>query len=153
MTPNVQTITVHNSSLVILEGNGFNQNTEKNLVLIGNTNCNVISATENKIECVPGEGPLGIYPFSVNIFGKGLASLSTSAAETKYTFELEANSFSPDKSGTGGGVIVSISGKGFTKNTKVSIDGNDCPILTNSYILITCVVPSNVCVFNYLISI
>lgn len=60
------------------------------------------------------------------------------------TFSLTANSLSPATSGTGGGNVLTISGEGFNKNCKVTIDGNSCPILIANYSTITCTIPSNV---------
>ncbi|RMZ95337.1 fibrocystin-L-like isoform X1 [Brachionus plicatilis] len=142
-TPIVESIAEQNSSLVTLMGYGFDLNPENNLVLIGETNCDVVWASENRLECVPEKGPLGSFSFSVNVFGKGLASLTALAANATYTFELDAYSVSPSTSGTGGGVIVNITGKGFSTNTKVSIDGINCAILAKSYQIISCIVPSN----------
>lgn len=118
------------------------------MVLIGETNCNVVSASQNQLECEPGEGPLGSFYFRVNVLGKGFAVLSSVASNTMYTFEIDAFSVSPNTTGTGGGIIIDIIGKGFSNNTGIFIDGIICPIQNYSYSKISCMVPANVR-FNY----
>ena len=43
---------------------------------------------------------------------------------------------------------VNISGTGFTSQTTVTIDSNSCKITFVSFNLISCIVPSNVIIFN-----
>lgn len=140
----MQSINVQNSNRIVLNGAGFNSNPDDNLIMIGETNCNVVSANENQLECEPDDGPLGSYYFKVNVLGKGYAVLSPEASETTFTFELDAFSISPNTSGTGGGIIVDLVGKGFSSNTRVLIDGTSCPIQNYTYSKISCMVPANV---------
>lgn len=44
-------------------------------------------------------GPVGVYNFSVNVVGKGLAKMN---ANTNFEFDLTATDFNPKSSGVGG---------------------------------------------------
>ncbi len=66
------------------------------------------------------------------------------ASAFKYTYELEFNSMYPKLGGSGGGISLTIIGNRFSKNTRVSVGDNDCPIITQNFTVITCVVPRNV---------
>ena len=101
-TPQVTKIDVSNSNLIKINGNGFDSVMSKNLVLIGDTPCEVNFANETDLSCVPGDGPLGTCNFTVNIVGKGLATLSADALSTSFDFTLQALAISPSVSGTGG---------------------------------------------------
>lgn len=57
---------------------------------------------------------------------------------------MNASSFAPKMSGTGGGLQLNISGSGFSLNTFVQIDGIDCPISLLNYSFIACIIPANV---------
>jgi hypothetical protein len=57
---------------------------------------------------------------------------------------MEALFMSSTSGTTGGGNLLNISGTGFASNAIVTVDGNNCLIVTVNYSLITCIVPSNV---------
>lgn len=80
----------------------------------------------------------------MNVLGKGFASLSSQAADVKYIFQLDAFRVNPTISGTGGGIVANITGKGFSSSTTVKIDGNDCPVIFYNYTIISCIIPPNV---------
>ena len=92
-----------------------------------------------------GNGPVGTWPISVVNNINGLANIN-SAVKT-FTFPLSISSFSPNYGGTGGGLILTINGSGYSKQTKVLIDNIVCPITSFIYTSINCQIPSNVCVF------
>lgn len=65
---------------------------------------------------------------------------------TTLTIPLVVSSISPLQSGTGGGVLMSIEGKGLSQDTQVYIDGRLCPLVIGSsnYSLLKCLTPTNV---------
>lgn len=63
---------------------------------------------------------------------------------TTFTFSLTATTISPTLSGTGGGLILEINGNGFSANSKVTVDNNNCPVKSFTYSKLTCIIPSNV---------
>lgn len=101
-TPQVTTIDASNSNLIKISGSGFDSVMSNNLVFIGDTSCQVNFANASYLTCVPGDGPLGTYNFTVNVIGKGLATLSNEAQLTSFDFTLQATAISPSVSGTGG---------------------------------------------------
>ena len=52
-----------------------------------------------------------------------------------------------------GGAIMQISGTGFSKDCKVTVGTNDCLIISSTYSLIKCLIPSNVNSLHILIKI
>ncbi|CAF0814130.1 unnamed protein product, partial [Brachionus calyciflorus] len=143
-TPQITSIDVSNPSLIVLTGTGFDSTTiSNNLVYIGDVLCTVNEATSTQLKCIPGDGPLGVYNFKVVVVNKGLAELSAAASSITFTYELDVTAISPSIGGTGGGTIVNITGKGFTQNSVVTIDGNICKVKSFNYKWITCQVPSS----------
>ena len=65
------------------------------------------------------------------------------AAATTASFTLIASSVSPLSGSTGGGNILSVNGTGFSTNSQVTVDGLNCQVVSSSYHLITCIVPSS----------
>ncbi len=89
-----------------------------------------------------GNGPVGTWRISIlnNLYG--LAQINSQVK--LFTYPLELSSFTPNYSGVGGGVRVSIYGTGFSANSKILVDGNECPVLSFNYTYLSCVIPSNV---------
>lgn len=122
-----------------------------NDVRIGDVACDVSSSSETEIICSAGLNPVGTYGFQVNVIHKGLATMSS---DTAVTFHLNATSISPMKSFTGGGIILNVTGTGFSVNSTVTVDGNECQVIQpTSYSLIRCVVPSSATSMNKLVDV
>ena len=142
LTPLVESIDTSDRKNVKLTGSGFDATDKlKNIISIGETKCIVTKATSTEINCTPENGPVGSYGFSVNVIGKGLAKM---LAYTQYDYSFSGTNFSPLNGSTGGGSILSIDGNGFSSNTLVKIDGEQCDVKSVSYSSIHCIVPSNV---------
>ena len=142
-TPIVNAIDTSQINGIKITGSGFDSiNLNNNIVLIGNIySCNVLSALNTQIICSLGSIPIGTYSFSVNVLNKGLATMNTN---TNVNFKLTTLSLSPTSCGTGGGLILNITGTGFNSNCTVLIDNINCPIISIDYSLIKCIIPSNV---------
>ena len=110
----------------------------ENVVLIGDVPCTITLATETHLTCAAGINSIGTYNFTVNVLGKGLAVMN---AQADVTFHLNASSMNPVRSSTGGGVLLTINGTGFSVNTEVSVDGNHCRKVSSTYRMIECIVP------------
>ncbi len=78
---------------------------------------------------------------TLNVANKGLALMKTTAS---ISFQLVASSITPITGTTGGGNLLYINGTGFSMNSTVTVDGNECKLVKTTYSLITCIVPSNV---------
>ncbi len=81
-----------------MTGTGFDTNSQNNIVQLGGINC-TCTATATQLTCAPGPNPFGDYHFSVNVLGKGLATL---VDDPIVSFQLTATSIFPLSSGTGG---------------------------------------------------
>lgn len=129
-------------SAIEITGSGFDASTaSNNVVLIGETICAITSATATNIICAAGENPVGTYGFTVKVLGKGLAIMNSA---TTVTFALTATTTYPVSGPAGGGNTMTVSGAGFTSNTSVTVEGNDCVVTRATYSLIECIVPYNV---------
>ncbi len=139
-TPTVSNIDASSLDSIQITGTGFDTTTDNNLVLIGDVPCRITSATSTLLVCAAGENPVGTYSFKVNILGKGLARMSTTATAT---FSLTASSVTPTSGSTGGGNVLTITGSGFSKSCRVTVDSNECQIISVRYGQITCKSPSS----------
>lgn len=57
---------------------------------------------------------------------------------------LKVKSIICSSSGTGGGSILNINGVAFNSKCSIKVDNNVCSIVSMSYSLIKCILPSNV---------
>ena len=163
LNPIVNTIDTSSRASIIITGSGFSNDSKNNLVKIGRTPCSVTASSPTQIACTPGNGPVGVYNFTLNVLGKGWATMLSSAT---FEYALIVSSFSTSKSnsnsnrkrrslgsantgGTGGGTQLNILGEGFSDNTRVTLDGNDCAIQASNYSSIQCLTPPNV-IFKYI---
>jgi len=146
-TPIVNTIDASQINAIKITGSGFDStNPSNNIVLIGNSyTCNILSASNVQIICSLGNIPIGSYTFSLNVLNKGLATMNTNA---NVNFKFTTISLNPTSCGTGGGLMLNISGTGFNTNCTVLVDNINCPIVSIDYSLITCIIPSNVSCFT-----
>ena len=144
-TPTITNINTSNMSNIIITGTGFDSiQIQNNQVMLGNVwPCSITQASSTQITCTPYPfTPVGTYTFSLNVASKGYANITS--VNMTLTFPLVVKSLSPTMSGTGGGVLVSIEGEGFSQDTLVLIDNSLCSLVTFNYSFVTCLTPSNV---------
>ena len=144
VTPEVNSIDTTDLRLIKLVGFNFDPSPINNVVLIGSVRCNVTAATATQLTCTAGQNPIGTYTFSLSVVNKGQAVMNTNHS---VSFNLTAYSLSPKISGTSGGLLLNITGLGFTENCTATVDQIICPIVFVSYSLIMCKVPMNVSFF------
>lgn len=144
-TPVVTSIDASSNSGIVIDGTGFSETISDNIVLIGRVPCNVTSATTTQLICSAGLNPVGTYSFTVNVLGKGLATMNSN---TQASFALTTTSLSPSSGSTGGGNVLQIEGTGFSSLSTVTVDGNSCQIKEITYFKITCIVPPNATPIN-----
>ena len=126
---------------ISITGSGFSLSPQNNQVLIGNIPCSITSSTSTQLTCAAGENSVGTYNYTVSVLNKGLAIMNVNPI---ITFQLTALSLSPSSSGTGGGSILNINGVAFNSKCSIKVDNNVCSIVSMSYSLIKCILPSNV---------
>ena len=138
-TPQVTSVQ-QNGLIVNIQGNGFSNHLESNIISVGETgSCTVQSATSTTIVCSLINAPSGEQILQVNIADKGLAS---SNAIYTVNVPLLINSFVPNGGDSGGGYPLIINGGGFSSNTVVKLGENYCINTTViNLTTIECVVP------------
>lgn len=119
-----------------ITGTGFSTTSSNNLVRIGDSECTVTSATATEIQCTVGESKVGTLDVKVIVMDQSLAS---STATFVYTAELI--SVSPTSGSIGGGLILTVTGKGFQDTDVVKVGSAVCTPLKVSPSTITCAVP------------
>lgn len=137
-TPVVNSIDASSNSAITIDGTGFSATPSDNIVMIGAVRCTVTSATSTQLVCAAGLNPVGTYSFTVNVLGKGLATMNSN---TQATFSLTTVAVSPVSGSTGGGNLLQINGTGFSNQSTVTVDGNSCKVKQVSYYTISCIAP------------
>ena len=136
----VSVILISTANSGILQINGTHFNNGNVSVRVGNSFCSVISSSATSITCAISPSlPAGHHSVLVNI-----DTMGDSNANLSYTHELVVSSVTPTEGGYGGGLQVTVSGRGFnTSNVNVSICDQICTsvtILSNN--ALTCRTPS-----------
>ena len=65
VTPTVNSIDNTTLSAIVITGTGFSEQTQENIVLIGDVPCQVTAATTTQLTCSAGENSIGTYSFTV----------------------------------------------------------------------------------------
>ena len=115
---------------------GTNFDMAGNSVTIGGTDCSVTSSTTTSIVCTLFAGPGGERDVKVHVPSKGWASGSVT-----FTFTTAVSSISPTSGSLLGGLLLVITGHGFSSDATVTIDGKTCAIESQSLTQIVCLVP------------
>ncbi|GCB76094.1 hypothetical protein scyTo_0019088, partial [Scyliorhinus torazame] len=115
--------------------------TDTTWVSIGDSHCPITGLTDTEITCTIETASNTSSPLTVYIAGLGFAKHSGNQTFT-FTFKKEVTSISPSLGSTEGGMILTISGCGFTPNSTVLIGGKTCPLLTESPVEKKCIVPA-----------
>ena len=102
-------------------GSGLGPTQDEVEVQIGDVSCAVTSSEDNNVICSLATHAAGSYLVDVVVPGKGRATSGVS-----FEYRLQIDSVDPDKSGFGGGRVLSIQGQGFDESAVVSICGNVC---------------------------
>ena len=115
-----------------------------------NSSCSITTATTSTIACVTPPLAAGSYKVVVYIAGKGL-SMETSSGTSVVSYKLAVAGFSPQSSGNGGGVTVTIDGIGFPASSSDALAGGlrvlicsiPCVVAQSSLSQITCTLGPN----------
>ncbi|XP_033757813.1 fibrocystin-L-like [Pecten maximus] len=126
-------------TVATITGTGFSGTPADNSVMIGGVACVATASTSTSITCTIGSGPEGVHKVNVNVAGSGLAQHSS--GDVQYIYTTGINSFSPSSSSLGGGVNLTVDGYGFRNDATVTVDGQDCPVISSSPDQLVCVIP------------
>ena len=127
-TPIIVSVTlISNASSGILQINGSNFDNGNVNVKVGNSFCSVNSSSATSITCaISSSLSAGHHPVVVNV-----DTMGDSNANISYTHELVVSNVAPMEGGYGGGLQVTVSGRGFnTSNVNVSICDQICTSVT-----------------------
>ncbi|XP_035665207.1 fibrocystin-L-like [Branchiostoma floridae] len=124
-------------TVLTIPGQGFSTEACENVVMTGEHQCEILTASEDTLTCrvTPGDSmPVGMHlGISVNVKNRGNALMDN-------TFVLlpSVTSVSPAQGSTEGGTTIVISGSGFTDGTTVMIGSSGCDAQSVSYNEIFC---------------
>ena len=133
-------------TLLVLNGVGFDTDNEPNVTICGNV-CQISLISNSEIQCrTPAEADSSSDTKVCTIAltqGSSVVDLVDA-----FTFDISltpsVTGLSPVRGGTGGGTSITITGVSFASSgNKVSIDGSDCDIVTESSTEITCLTNSH----------
>lgn len=124
-----------------LSGWGFHaENCSRNLVAVGSDVCEVQNCSARNINCTLAPLAAGNYPITLAILGRGEAF-----SQASFTYSLVISAISPDSIGFGGGLLVTISGFGFSDLSPDGVDAMDvtvcgapCETVSSNYSQVTC---------------
>jgi len=147
-TPIVVGIDTSDLPFIIITGSGLSYNNSENVIKLGeNSRCVVYNSSSTEITCrIEDLVEAGNYEFSLSVTGVGLANVSTS---TSIILKHIVDRVWPVSSAAPGGGLMHITGSRFGINTTVTLDGLNCEVKFFNYSQISCVIPSNVCVFIF----
>lgn len=124
---------------VVSVGQGFDFNSDDS-----GDQCIISSLSASSIDCTVPSRSAGTYDVKVHVAGVGLAS-----GDATIGYLLAVSSISPNSSGYGGGVTLTLSGEGFpnfdaedvdASMTSVSVCEDECIIVSSSLNALDCVV-------------
>ncbi|XP_057684607.1 fibrocystin-L-like [Corythoichthys intestinalis] len=111
-------------SSVTLTGSGFGSDMEQVTVTVNNITCDILTLTNNQVDCTLGDNPGGEYLVMLYHHIKGFAQ-----SNVTFTYELTVNSVEPNEGSFGGGANLTIHGSGFDPlNSKVLICNEECVV-------------------------
>ncbi len=137
-SPSVTSISPSSGSGGQLTIAGSNFGTEANSVTVkvSQTNCVVVSVSDNQVICELESGSAGSHPVTVNV-----AQIGDSNMNIQYKYLLSVSSLSKNEGSIGGGLSLEISGGGFSNSTSVTICGRSSKITKASLTSLTCILP------------
>ncbi|XP_006825958.1 fibrocystin-L-like [Saccoglossus kowalevskii] len=143
-TPSITQLSITQSSVaggatLVVSGTGFGTDESSSDALkIGDVPCQLISYSDNTIECIlPAQSP-GVYDVRLYVDNVGYAD---SSFETTITYQLSVTAINPGYGSIKGGTLVTISGEGFSNvnSENVVIFGNiECLVISSNSNEIQC---------------
>uniref|UniRef100_A0ABM0MU86 Fibrocystin-L-like n=1 Tax=Saccoglossus kowalevskii TaxID=10224 RepID=A0ABM0MU86_SACKO len=144
-TPSITQLSVTQSSVaggaaLVVSGTGFGTDESSSDALkIGDVPCQLISYSDNTIECIlPAQSP-GVYDVRLYVDNVGYAD---SSSGTAITYQLSVTAINPGYGSIKGGTLVTISGEGFSNvnSENVVLFGNiECLVISSNSNEIQCI--------------
>ncbi|XP_063113704.1 fibrocystin-L isoform X1 [Cavia porcellus] len=127
------------STLLTIAGSGFSPSSAVS-VSIGSTNCSLLSVEENEIKCQVLKGSAGRLPVAVSVADVGLARTAHSQG-FHFVYQSGISHITPDSGSLAGGTLLTLSGFGFSENSKVLVGNETCDVIEGNLNRITCRTP------------
>uniref|UniRef100_A0A8D0SJH6 Fibrocystin-L n=1 Tax=Sus scrofa TaxID=9823 RepID=A0A8D0SJH6_PIG len=142
-TPQVWTISPSQGSyeegtVLTISGSGFSPSSAVS-VSVGPVGCSLLSVNENEVKCQILHGSAGHFPVAVSIADVGLAW--NVEEEFRFIYQSQISHIWPASGSLAGGTVLTISGFGFNKNSKVLVGNETCSIIEGDLDKITCRTP------------
>jgi hypothetical protein len=134
----VSPLTGSSGAVLTLTGSGFGASQGASKVYVGGVECVVSAFADASITCTLGTTPAGQHAVLVSI---GTNGYSASATPFLFTSALTISSVAPLSGGYGGGVLLTVTGSGFsgvTGEDSVNVCNAKCLVQSASYGQITC---------------
>nr|XP_055075127.1 fibrocystin-L-like [Misgurnus anguillicaudatus] len=136
-----QTTTVFSLRVLTILGRNFEEQVDGNVVLIGETECELLQWTNEYITCMlPTLGP-AVYDIRVRVGNQGYAVISAGVSST-IEYVLKVTGFSPSLGSLYGGTTITITGSGFSSvptDNNVTLGDTQCQVTDASEQQLTCV--------------
>ncbi|XP_043922184.1 fibrocystin-L [Protopterus annectens] len=129
-------------TVLTISGSGFiiNSVNETISVIVGSTDCPVISATVNQITCQVGNSSAGPGTVTINIPHLGWSE-RTAIATFNFTYQMNITGMSPLSGSLTGGTLLTITGYGFSQSSEVLVGNKSCAIIQVNMNEIDCITP------------
>ena len=123
--------------VITLNGEFYSNSKADYTIRFGNVQCTSINVINTgTVSCVLGIHSAGNVTVSVSIQGYG-----NSNNDLIFTYDLQATTSNSLSSGIGGGLLIDITGKGFSDQTTFTICNLSCHIIEDSDINLKCISP------------
>jgi len=139
-TPTINSLSKSNGVVgdtITLNGEFYSNSQADYTIQFGDTQCTSVTVIDTStVNCVLGIHSAGNVSVSVTIEGYG-----DSNNNLIFTYDLQATTSNSLSSGIGGGLLVDITGKGFSHQTTVTICNLPCNIVEQSHNNLKCISP------------
>ncbi|XP_076961678.1 fibrocystin-L [Callospermophilus lateralis] len=130
------------STILTIAGSGFSPSSAIS-VSVGPTSCSLLSVNENEIKCQILNGSAGHVPVAVSIADVGLAQ-NVEGEGFHFIYESRISHIWPDSGSLAGGTLLTVSGFGFSENSKVLVGNETCSVTEGDLNKITCRTPKRI---------
>ncbi|XP_042290990.1 PKHD1 like 1, tandem duplicate 1 [Thunnus maccoyii] len=126
-------------TLLTVTGTGFSS--ENASIMVGKAKCHVEQITATTQVCRLGSSSAGTYPVSVSFPSLG-NSRFVGDSVLHFTYQLIVSSFSPVSGSVAGGTLLTVTGFGFSENTRVTVGSEECTVVHASDTELKCRTPA-----------
>ncbi|XP_070248855.1 fibrocystin-L [Myotis yumanensis] len=146
-TPIIRTISPSKGSseegtILTISGFGFSPSSAVS-ISVGPIGCSLLSVNENEIKCQILNGSAGHFPVAVSIADVGLAR-NVEDEEFHFMYQSQIAHIWPVSGSLAGGNLLTLSGTGFSENSKVLVGNETCNVIDGDLNKITCRTPKRI---------